>query len=472
MTGSRALVLLVAVAAAVAVFAVFYRWERRGRGVAVVQTVMGVLLLDAALYPSTEATALVGVFHPSFGGQNVRLTQLLIGIALVAKACARGLPKRTEPAMLWWGAFFLWYATAGVVGLLVGNDQHLVVSRAYLVIEAGGMLVLTAAVPMHDWLDDRGLARLLRFGGVVAGVLALLDLAGVSVTAHLPRLPLLGFGSVGADAATLFLSLGLLGLAMETTRPQRRPGVLLASIVLVLAHAESSQRAARLDLVVSLLVFLVIVLAPRQRRFAVRGGELVLVGLALCAVVAVPVFTRAVSGSSQTSVLDAVPVVNVAAHVANSSYRQGSVQSRYNEWSAALPLIDEHPVLGSGLGRTFPHYDVGTRQTITYDITNNLVLDLLLRTGAVGLALFVLGFAGTVGAAWRVWQRGPSPQGALLTAMALAVTCGLLAKAMVESVLNEYHLTPLLGFLLGLVFAAAAEVSRRGRRAAAAGPLW
>jgi O-antigen ligase len=132
------------------------------------------------------------------------------------------------------------------------------------------------------------------------------------------------------------------------------------------------------------------------------------------------------------------------------------VHSRYNEWRAAEPLIRDRPVFGSGLGTTFQHYEIGTATFVDYDLTNNIALDLLLRVGAIGLALFAAAIGATLAAAWRVWRRARSDTVALLGAMAFAVLAGYLAKGMVESVLNEYHLTPLLGLLVGLVGALAA----------------
>jgi O-antigen ligase len=457
-----------AAVAAIAVLVVFYRLERKGRSIVVAQAIVVVLVLDASLYSTTGPTTLISVFHLSFGGQNIRLTQVLLLLALIAKLCARGWPRRLDAASGWWLAFFVWYASAAFVGLSNGNAQALVVSRAFLVIEAGGMIVLTSSVSVEEWLSDRGLARLLRIVGVIAGVMFVLATLHVRVNGHLPYLPLAGFGDLGPDAATIFLALGLMGLAMEATRRTRRRGVLLSSAVLVVAHSASAQRATRLDLVVSVVVFVLILLLPRRRRFFVRGGELVLVALAIMAVFAAPVFARAVRGNADTSVLASVPIVSTAAHVASTSYRQGSVQSRYNEWAVAFPLIGQSPLTGYGLGETFTHYDVGTRSFITYDITNNIALDLLVRTGAAGLALFLMALITTMAGGWRAWRDSPVDESALLAAMASAVLLGLLAKGMVESILNEYHLTPLLGLIVGLILASGLGVSRSSPAAAPA----
>lgn len=482
MSTSKLVTLAVAAVIGVALFLVFRRWERAGRVIYTINVIMTVLVLDAALYPDTGATQAKSLFHLSFGSHNVRLTQVLLSLALLAKLSVRP-PSRTGAApsassrpsrkvrwaAFWWALFFIWYAVAGVAGMLRGYDTNLVVSRGYLVIEAGGMLLLALSVPLEDWLGKHGLTLLIRIAGAIAGVLVVMRLSHVTINGHLPRLPLVAFGRVGPDAATLFLTLGLLALALELTRERRRPDVLAAGLVLILAHAATPQRATRVDLVVSLATFLVVVLWPRRRRFRLRGGELALAGLALAGVVAAPLFARSVEGVPSASVIDQIPIVNTAAHVASSNYRQGSVQARYNEWHAAWPLVTAEPVTGGGLGETFTHYDVGTRTWVTYDLTNNVLLDVAVRAGAVGVALLLLAVGATVLAMTRVWRHSRSNQGALLCGMALATLIGLLGKGMVESILNEYHLTPLVGFLAGLVLACAASLDRDDRASAAPG---
>jgi O-antigen ligase len=124
-----------------------------------------------------------------------------------------------------------------------------------------------------------------------------------------------------------------------------------------------------------------------------------------------------------------------------------------------------HLLLGNGLGKTFVHYDIGTAQFITYDITNNIGLDLIFRTGLVGLVLFVVALGGTVRFALRAWRQSASDAVSLMTVATLAALAGFIAKGMVESVINEFRLTPLFGFLIGLLLACSRE--NRDRRTAA-----
>jgi O-antigen ligase len=443
-------------AIAVAVFAVFLRWERSGRAVMVVLTILGVLLLDATLYPSTEAMTLPGIFHPTIAGQNIRLIQVLVALGLLARLLGPGRPRRLDLTGGLWATFCACYLTAAIVGLVEHNSHQLVSQRAMLALDGGGFALLVAGVPMRDYLADRALPRFIGFAGLLATANFVMAEAGVRVFASLPKLPLNDFGDMGSDAATLFPAFGFLGLAMELTRQRRRTYVLLASAMLLLAPLASIQRAARLGIAVTIVVFLVAVLWPRRRRFHARGGDWIVVAAVAAAVVAGPIFVRSVAGEPTKSVAAAIPFSKYTTQALSTDYRQGSVHSRYNEWRAAEPLIRDRPVFGSGLGTTFQHYEIGTATFVDYDLTNNIALDLLLRVGAIGLALFVAAIGATLATAWRVWRRARSDTVALLGAMTFAVLAGYLAKGMVESVLNEYHLTPLLGLLVGLVGALAA----------------
>lgn len=447
--------LLVEAVLTLAILRAFVRAERRGRSVSVVLTALGVVVLDAALYPGTAATQLISVFHPSAGGQTVRLSQIVIAFGVIARLYARGMPRRVQPVALLWLGFFLWYATASVTGIMHGYDSHLVLSRGMLVLEAGGMMLLCSGVAPADYLENRGLPRFVVLSGALAGIIFVMAEAGIRITASLPHLPLLDFGLMGSDAATIFSAIGIIGFGVELSRRHRRPLVLIASTVLVMAFLASPQRAARLGVAVTLVLLLVAVVWPRRRRLRARSGDLVLIITCAVAIVAGTVFMTAVFSTPQSSVSAAIPFSKYNSQAVSSSYRTGSVQSRFNEWDAALPLIRAEPLVGNGVGKTFLHYDVGTNTFIEYDITNNIFLDLLLRTGAVGLVLYLLAIGGTFASAWRVWRRSVSDQASIMAVTVGAVLGGFIAKGMVESVLNEFHLTPLFGFLVGLILALA-----------------
>jgi O-antigen ligase len=249
----------------------------------------------------------------------------------------------------------------------------------------------------------------------------------------------------------------VIGFALALSGPKRRPIMLVASVLLILTVFASPQRAARLGLAVALLLLVVATLWPGRRRRSTRTGDLAILVTGLLGIAAASVFVKSVFGNSQASLVSALPFSKYTTRAVSSSYRQGSVQSRFNEWAAAWPDVRSHLLFGNGLGKTFVHYDIGTAQFITYDITNNIGLDILLRTGIVGLLLFVVALGATFRTALRASRQSASDAVSLLIVTTGAVLGGFIAKGMVESVLNEFRLTPLFGFLVGLVLAFAHE---------------
>jgi len=244
-----------------------------------------------------------------------------------------------------------------------------------------------------------------------------------------------------------------LGLASEMGRRRRSPTVLLAATALLLAHLVSSQRAARLGLAVVLITFLLVLLLPRGRPRPFSAGDAAALLAVILAAVSVPLLVWSITTSTGGSPLNAYPFLDRTLQAVDTGYRQGSVESRFNEWAEALPLIRDRPVFGNGVGTTFDHHDVGKDVVIRYDITNNLILDLLLRAGAVGLIGFTLAWVATCRLALLVWRRGRD-QVALLAVAAGCALAGMVAKAMVESIINEYRMTVLIGLLAGVVFSA------------------
>lgn len=461
--------LVVGACVAVVLLLLLVHIERQRRPVIPVLLALGVVAFDAGLYPGTGQ--LVSVFHPSAGGQNIRLSQVIIALAVIARVWVRGLPRRAHPVMLLWWVFFAWYAVAAITGILNGNNTQLVTSRAILVLEAGGMIVLASGVPARDFLEDRAVPRFVLLCGALAGVIGAMSVAHVSLTTSVPLLPLLDFGVMGSDAATLFPAIGLLGFALELPRPRRRPLVLVASTVLVLAVMASAQRAARLGLLVAFAFVLIAALWPWRRRLRMRAFDVAAIITCLIGAVAAGVFVRAAANHSRAPLSEAIPFSRYMTQAISNSYRQGSVQSRYNEWRAALTLVRDHPWAGNGLGKTFLHYDVGTRSWIDYDITNNIPLDLLLRTGAIGVVLFLVALVLTFAGAWQVWRRTGDDARSILAITAAAVLADFLAKGMVESVLNEFRMTPLFGFLIGLILSLGTrEREPRLRQAEAGSP--
>lgn len=452
-------------AAILVVFLVLFELERRGHGVTTVVAVVLTAVFDAAVYPDTDATTDVSIFHPTLHGHGLRTMQVLIPLALAARFAARRQQRLPSgSAALWWAGFLLWYATQAVVGLVAHHPGHLVLGEASAVIYVGGTLVLAAGVPARDYLSAWGLPLMVRVSAVVAMGLLVADKLHIQIHHNLPYLPLTSVGTIGADAATLFVTIGLVGGAVELTRARRRMDVLLGSCVLVISHLFSEQRAARLGFGVAVVVIAVALMSARgRRRFSVTGAETAFLGLALASALALPVFAAAVAGSPKEESITKVvtPIAGETLTVLSPHYHHASVQSRYNQWSVVTDMIAHHPVAGTGLGTTFIHYEVGIGFPVQ-DIAHNIGLDLTMRTGAVGMLLFLGAVLASCAPGWAVWRHGRDGPIAALGMIAVATFVGLLAKGMVESIFDKYRLAILIGMLPGIALAAARDGLRRG----------
>jgi hypothetical protein len=423
-------------------------FERRGRSDLTLQAVLWTILIDSLVNPVGFATP-TGLFKLPVGPYSLFLPELVVSLALVARLAGRREPVRWTTQKLWWTAFFLWFLAAAARGLLAGHPVNLVLFEAKALIYVGGSFALAAG----GGLDTPGLWRLIRGAAPLAGLLVALDQAGTRVTADLPIVPLREFGQVGADTATILGSLGLVGLLLAGPHQRRLPDA-GAALVLTLAPLASHQRAALIGWAVSIVVATALTVARRCRRgrpAQLRGAWLL--ALALVAVLSLPVAARLASDPAT-----ALPLADQLRHSFASPGKQESWQSRRNQWAVAPALVAEHPWIGSGLGTTYWHFELAQDRPIETDVTHNLVLDLLLRVGVAGVALFLLAMWCTVGGGLAVVWQVPDEAAARCAAF-VSVVAGLMAKAMVESIFEKYRIAVLLGLSLGAL-AGAAGVAR------------
>src|SRR6202034_47560 len=105
---------------AVGVINVFVRWEREGKEHLVPLVLLGLLIIESTLYSDQNSLAL-SIFHPGAGSTRIRLAEIYIVLALVARLIARGRPRRIGlPAGLWM-AFAAWIVVGAVEGHLYHN---------------------------------------------------------------------------------------------------------------------------------------------------------------------------------------------------------------------------------------------------------------------------------------------------------------------------------------------------------------
>ena len=113
-----ALIVLVLVGVAAGVVALFVRWEREGKEQLAPLVLLGLLVVEGTLY--ADPNMIRGLFHPGSGSTQLRLPEVYITLALLARLIVRGKPRRIGlPAGLWL-AFVAWM----LVGLLEGKLYH------------------------------------------------------------------------------------------------------------------------------------------------------------------------------------------------------------------------------------------------------------------------------------------------------------------------------------------------------------
>ena len=428
------------------VLAVFIRWEKRDRPELAVALVCAAILAQNFFYKS-DVRVPAGVFRPG----PIRTPELIIGAAVVARLWARPRAARSTTTGLAWLAFFVWYAAGVVIGLANGHSSTLVFFHARFIVYAGGAAILASGVPVRRLVSRQALGTwLFGLGGIVAAQV-LFTITDKTIV----------FDQVGADAGSMYLGLAIVVLLVEGAERSRLP-IALAMAPLLAAPLVTSQRASLVHAAASAVVIaFVLVGRTWSRRMSVRPTQLVLGGTALLAVCALIVLPDLPKGQ-------AVPPT-VSSTVTKTFGGLGNVQSaeaRVNQWGSAKELLDEQPLFGQGLGLEHTYFKPGiwfTGEFQQANVFDNTILDLLVRSGVVGLLLFSLAIGFTIRDAWRVWVGHHDRRVAAFGLAAVAFLVGMLAKGAVESIFEKSTLACALGLVIGAVASATREL-RSGER--------
>lgn len=439
-------------------FAWFLRLERDGRPVVVVAFLVGLVIVESALYQSQNEIP-AGIFHPEYGSLSFRLLDIVIPVAILARLLQgrRTLPFGTG---LLWLALLAWLATAGMIGVYDGNPLKIVGFHGKVIIYLGALL-LAAGVPLEDYLAKGRLERLLGWTAGLALLLVATDVAGISITRDLPLVPLQELGTLGSDLATIFSSLGALALAVALFAPERRGRLVASAVVLLVTPAVADQRAAFIALALSLATVVAgMLLSRRHVRVTPTEGA-----LAIAAVAAI-VLVSALPGLLGDQPVK-LPLQDELATTFTSYEEVLTTRDRLNQWSAAGPLIEERPILGWGLGKQYTYYDPGNLVFKQIDLTHNIFGDLLLRAGAVGLGLFLLALGFSAVGLLRAWWTQGDDRAAAFALGVGAIIAGLIGKGMAESIFEKYRLAVMLGLAIGVMIAAGLPSRSRAPRARA-----
>ncbi|MFZ0248355.1 MAG: O-antigen ligase family protein [Acidimicrobiales bacterium] len=441
---------VVALGFAAAVIALFVRWERQGKEQRLPLGLLGLLVVEATLYADQNALPR-GIFHPGSGATQLRLPEIYITLALIARLIVRGRPKRIGLSAGLWLAFAAWIALSAVVGFLNQNSTSQILYEAKVIVYIVGGYALAAGVPIRRYLDSGGLYRL---GVLCIGCASLLDLmtiGKVTVNTNIPLLPLQAFGGIGNETAAIYLAVGTMWFLVHLASGSVRVRHVLGLIPLIAAVVLASERAVLFNMLTVVGVILLGAFFGIRRgvarRFQVGSGQIILTLLAVVAVATVVVVGPAAFNDRPPQ----IPLASSFQQLFHSQGKQESAQDRLNLAASAEAMIPQHPIIGWGLGVEFLYYETGTRSEQQVAYAHNIVLDLWLRTGIIGVLLFFAPFGLSIVEGFRVWRRHSDPETAALALALIAVLAGLLLTAFLEPMIDEYRLATLFGLSLGML---------------------
>lgn len=432
--------------AGIVAFGVFALLEAADRREVVVGIVFGTLVVESFLWASQNDVP-QGLFHPTLLGVSFRLPDLLVPLALSARLLVAGWPRRATLQGLLWGAFLAWVAFGYVVGRAEGNDAAEALFQGKAILVFGGAIALAAGLRPERLVDRRSCARWIVALAATVVPFALLQQSGLSWDVRWPGLELEAFGTYGADASSLVMVIALAVLVVESCRERPRAAVAALGLVVVLSPLAGTQSAS----VVQLATMSVLLLAVRagvvwRRRTTVGAREGALFNLGLCVVAVAAV----VVPTAQDARLPLAQ--NIEANFADEASGP-TAKARTQIWADARKLTVERPWLGWGLGKRIElRQDIGQSQELT---AHNIVIDMALQSGLVGLGLFLAALGASLAQAWRAWVTEADDRLAALALACAVAVIGLLAKGLAESVLYKFRLSTVLGLLLGVIYAVA-----------------
>jgi O-antigen ligase len=443
--GPTAVIALAAVGLiGLASFSILVRWERQDRP----EIALGVLagaLFSQLLFYAVDSHIPVGPFRPG----PLRLPELIILAAIAARLVVRKGDGNVTPAGMAWLAFCTWYVTGAVLGLYYDHETSVVLFHGKFAVYAGGSYLLASGVPIGRLLGRR------LFGGALLGLgaVVLVQLAYGFVDSA-PAFP----AGVGADAASFYFGIAVVVLTMECTRRTIRTWTVAAMAPLLMGPLFVGQRASFVHAVVSAAVLALAVAGTTwRRRMLVRPTQVLLGAMAVLALATLLSLPQLAEGN-------AIPATVTGAldDTFGGVGNQFSAQARVSKWEQGWLLFREKPLMGQGLGIDHEFFQPGvwaTGQIRTGNTFDNIFFDLLVRSGVVGLTLFVAAIGFTVRDACLVWFRHPDARVAAFGLAAASFLIGIVAKGAVESILEKVVLACAIGIAAGAVAAATADMS-------------
>ena len=222
------------------------------------------LVVEATLYNNPNAVPR-GLFHPGSGSTQLRLPEVYITLALVARLIARGRPVRIGlPAGLWL-AFGAWMVVGAVEGKLYGNGLSQDLYEAKDIFYITGAYALAAGVPIRKYIDSGALLKL----GTLCIVCCIRGRPHDARQGHRQHEPAAAppasFGTVGAETAALYLAIVAMCFLVRMASGPVRLIHVLALVPVVGSVLLADQRAVLVNLgMVALIVIVGIIVGPRR----------------------------------------------------------------------------------------------------------------------------------------------------------------------------------------------------------------
>lgn len=441
--------------AVIALITWFHSLEVRGKRHTIL-VVLVVTIVAEALLAGPAAEVPVGILRPRVFGQDFRPPDAVIVAAVVVRMLHLRGRELSKVGMVW-AAFIAVYLTGVLVGLLNGLPPMEVLFQGKIVFYlVGGMVVASGADLDRAYESISKLAVVLACMVPVAfaALTFKLDLSFGTPVQRFNRL-----GRLGNDSITLLTLVGVLTLLVEVTRARQRFIVVVAGIVLVLAPAVGRQRASYL-VVAAMVVACVFLVSGRtwQRRTSATGVEMGLIGIGLVGLIFMGLAITASPGVIIEPVQDAF----------TGAADERSAQARVSLYDQAIAKIGDSPVIGSGVGtKVIRRAELGNREVAA--AAHNIVLDIGMRIGLVGLMIYLAALWTTAAEAIRIWRSSIRNAVAAFAMGGCLIMLGVFAKAMVEP-LDKFRLGLASGIGVGLVLAARAAIVSRDDASPMASP--
>ncbi len=406
-------------------------------------TIFGVLvltLLVESIVAGRSAGVPVGILRPRFMGQDFRLPDLVIMAGLAARLLS-GRPSRYGTIGLVWLNFLVIFALGIAIGFLNELPTGQVLFQGKFLFYVAGGIVLGAGMCVSRAAESIGTVARVLAVCVIAGLgLHLLD---IQFRLSTPVQRLNAFGVLSNDTVTVLVVFGAVVLLVESVRDRPRGVVMGSGAVLLLAPIAGDQRASYLVLgFVAIATAILMLGATWRRRVSITGVQIALSGAFVVGVLAVGFLVTDAPG------VIIAPVEDTFTGIGN----QQSADARLSLADEAFAQIRLNPILGSGVGATVTSESPSAQEQTTA-AAHNLVLDLWMRIGLVGLMAFVLAVAVTIWVGVGVWRRAVSNEAAAFAVGGVIVICGIITKAMVEPAFDKYRLSLSVGLAVGCVIA-------------------